>query len=99
MKAQCLVYDTLGGERSITVDKKTHRCLVLLFIIVVVLNCSRFTKHDRILCLKMRRVGDKRKLDTFPGRRWPLKIHPQMIFNISGPFITWLRRSTKLAKD
>ena len=99
VEAKAFVHNTLSSEGSVTVEKNTHGGSVVLLIVVVVLDGAGLSEDDGVLSLQMRRVGNERKLDTLSGGGWALKVHSQMVFDISGSLILTSGGSTEFAEN
>lgn len=99
MEAKAFVHNTLSSESRVTVEKNTHGGGVVLLIVVVVLDGAGLAKDDGVLSLQMRRVGNERKLDTLPGWGWALKVHSQMVLDISRSLILTSGGSAEFAEN
>ena len=80
-------------------QKHAHGSVVMLLVVVVMLNSTRFPQDHRIFGFQVRRVGHKGKLDAFTGRRRSLKIHAEMVLNVSRAFIRSFGGPTELTED
>ncbi len=99
VESHSLVNDTLTGESGITVEKNTHGSVVLLLVVVVVLDSTGLSKDNWILSLQMRWVGDQGKLNALSGWGWALKVHSQVVLDISGTLILSSNGSGKLGEN
>jgi hypothetical protein len=99
VEAETLVDDTLSSKGGITVEKDTHGGAVSLLIVVVVLDSAGLAQDDGILSLKMRRVGDQRKLNTLAGGSGTLEVHTEMVLDVTRSLILGTICTSKLAEN
>ncbi|KXT12824.1 hypothetical protein AC579_7602 [Pseudocercospora musae] len=99
IEAHGLVYDTLGSESSVTVEKHSHGGSGMSLIVVVVEDGAGLAEHDRIFGFQVRWVGNQRELHTLTGRCWTFEVHTQMVLDISRSLISSICRTTEFGKD
>jgi hypothetical protein len=99
VEAETLVDNTLSSEGSITMEENTHGSTVSLLIVVVVLDSTSLAQDDGVLGLKMRRVGDQRKLNTLARRCRTLKVHTKMVLDVTRTLILTTSCTSELAED
>ena len=99
MKAHGLVDDALARERSIAVKQHAHGRLGLLLVVVVVQNGASLAQHDGVLGFQMRRIRNQRELHAFARRRRTLKVHTQVVFDITRALVRGIRRACEFAEN
>ena len=99
VEAEGLVNDTLCGEGSITVQQNAHGGLVFDLIVVEMLDGTGLSKNHGVISLQVRGVGNQRQLNALSGRSGSLKVHTQMVLDVTGTLITGLGRTAELAEN
>lgn len=99
VEAQALVNDTLAGNSGITVKEDGHGALVLDLIVVIVLDGTNLAKDNGVLSLQMGGVGNQRQLHTLSGRSGTLKVHAQMVLDVTGTLVLTTGSAGEFAED
>ena len=97
--AETLVDDTLCGKSGVAVQEDTHCGAVRLLVVVVVLDGTGLSEHNRILGFQMGRVGDQGQLHALPRGSRPFKVHTKMVLDVARALFLGSRRAGELAED
>lgn len=99
VESETLVDDTLGSEGGVTVEQNAHGSAVRLLVVVVVLDGTGLAEDNRVLSLKMRRVGDQGELNTLARGGRTLEVHAEMVLDVTRTLILSTGGAGKLTED
>jgi hypothetical protein len=80
-------------------EQNTHGGVVVGLIVVIVLDSTGLSKHNGILSLQMGGVGNQRQLHPLTGGSRTLKVHTQVVLDITGALVGRLGGASELTED